>query len=88
MRSATALLRTALLYSLLDGFVAPVGAQEIRNVALVTFEDDGRPVTVASDPAVLTRAQFHIFRATGFVFNAKTGEPVNGVRPMASASVR
>lgn len=58
---------------------ATAGAQEIRNVARVTFEDDGAPVTVGSNAAVLSRVPYHLFRATGFIFNAKTGEAVDGV---------
>ncbi len=79
MRSAFALLRTGLLCSLLGGLVLPVEAQEIRNVARVTFEDNGAQATVASNAVVLARTEVHTFRASGFVFNAKTGEPVNGV---------
>jgi len=81
MRTAFAIFRTALLCSQLGGFVlsTEAQAQEIRNVASVSFEDSGAAVTVASNAAVLGRAQYHVFRASGFVFNVRTGEPVNGV---------
>lgn len=81
MRTAFGLLRAAVLCSLLGGLALPAVAQsqEIRNVASVSFEDNGTAVTVASNAAVLGRVQYRIFRATGFVFNALTGEPVNGV---------
>src|SRR5690349_968604 len=81
MRTAFAILRTALLCSLLGGLALPAVAQgtEIRNVASVSFEDNGTAVTVASNAAVLGRVEYHLFRAWGYVFNARTGEPVNGV---------
>lgn len=79
MRSAFALLRTALLCSLLGGLASPIEAQEIRNVASVTFEDSGTQSTVNSNAATLERVPHHVFRAWGFVFNAKNGEAVNGV---------
>ena len=79
MRTAFAITRTALLCSLLGVLALPAGAQEIRNIASVSFEDNGAAVTVASNAAVLGRAQYHVFRTSGFVFNVRTGEPVNGV---------
>lgn len=79
MRTAFAILRTALLCGLLGSALLPAaGAQEIRNVASVAFEDNDAQVSVASNAAVLTRVEHHVFRAFGFVFNARTGEPVNG----------
>ncbi|RYD94616.1 MAG: DUF11 domain-containing protein, partial [Sphingomonadales bacterium] len=79
MRTAFAITRTVLLCSLLGGLALPAGAQDIRNIASVSFEDNGAAVTVASNAAVLGRAQYHVFRTSGFMFNVRTGEPVNGV---------
>ncbi|RZA16736.1 MAG: DUF11 domain-containing protein, partial [Lysobacteraceae bacterium] len=79
MRTAFAIIRTSLLCSLLGGIALAAQAQEIRNVASVSFEDNGAAVTVASNTAVLGRTRHHVFRTSGFVFNVRTGEPVSGV---------